>query len=567
MEMWTHIADVIILLAVALLLGILMERLKQNALIGYLLSGVLLGPAGIGLVGSVEEIQGLAELGVALLLFTIGTEFSLQRLRGLGASATAGGTLQILATGALVAFICTRIGLPVKESIAVGAAVSVSSTAVVLRVLLARAELDSLHGRNALGILLLQDLALVPLVLLITFLGQGAGDWTSIGQMALRAAFGVLLIAAIYLAGKRLYPRLLGFASAQSNRELPVILGVTVCLGTTYASHAMGLSPILGAFVGGMLIAESPFSEQVRADIGSLRAVFVTLFFASAGMLAVIPTGKSLLTLAGLVVLILAVKAFVVGVVMRLFRQSNRVAVATGLSLAQIGEFSFVLLAVGVQEAVVSDETFRMLQTASVITLVLTPYLIAAAARVVEVMTGSDAARIGKRVIVVPEETGQAAGGPVIVVGYGPAGQNVVRQLQVAGLPFLVLDMNPRTVETHRSVIPIEFGDATSSEILHHAGLNQARALIVTVPDTQVVHLIYSSSEADSFTDYRHRSCPATTSMLLCCFRLAPILLSTRKIWWAADWSLHFFKPLRMNHLIRHVPKMMAHKRCPPDTR
>ena len=225
-------------------------------------------------------------------------------------------------------------------------------------------------------------------------------------------------------------------------------------------------------------------------------------------MLAVIPTGKSLLTLAGLVVLILAVKAFVVGVVMRLFRQSNRVAVATGLSLAQIGEFSFVLLAVGVQEEVVSDETFRMLQTASVVTLVLTPYLIAAAARVAELIIGATAARTVARAAVSPEQADQAVGGPVIVVGYGPAGQNVVRQLRVAGLPFLVLDMNPRTVEIHRSTIPIEFGDATNSEISPPCRSQPRPGTDCYCPRHASGSPYNSSSEADSFTDYRHRSCP-----------------------------------------------------------
>lgn len=491
MDIWTPIADIVVLLAVALLLGIVFERLKQNALIGYLFCGVLLGPAGVGWVQGAEEIHGLAELGVALLLFTIGLEFSLKRLRELGTVATVGGALQVVLTGASAALISVWLGLPVAESVAVGAAISVSSTAVVMRVLLDRTELDSLHGRNALGILLLQDLAVVPLVLLITVMGAGAGDWTSLWRMGLKVGAGVVLIAGIYIVGKRLYPYLLRFASAQSNRDLPVILGVAVCLSTTYASHAVGLSPILGAFVGGMLVAESPFAEQVRADIGPLRAVFVTLFFASAGMLAVIPAGESLLKLAGLTAAILVLKVLIVGGVTRLFRQPMRVALATGLTLSQIGEFSFVLLAVGFREAVVSEETFRLLQSASVATLLLTPYLIAAASHVGRVTAAiSERARRNGKTSTLQTEAGGRGGDRIIVVGYGPAGQHVVKQLLKARLPFLVIDLNPGAVESHRSAIPIEFGDATQSEILHHVGLRLARALIITVPDPQAAQLI-----------------------------------------------------------------------------
>ncbi len=490
MDLWVSVADVVILLFVALFLGIVSERLKQNAIIGYLLAGLLLGPSGAGWVRSVEEVRTLAELGVALLLFTIGTEFSLKRLRELGRLATLGGTLQVLATGVSVALISAWLGLPISESVAVGAVLSVSSTTVVLRVLLDRAELDSAHGRNALGILLLQDLAIVPLVLLMSLIGKGAGGWVSLGHLGLRLSAGVVLIAAIYAAGRRFYPHLLRFASAQSNRELPVILSVAICLGTTYASHAVGLSPMLGAFAGGILIAESPFAEQVRADLGALRAVFVTLFFTSAGMLAVMPSGAGLVNLVLLVLAILGIKTLWGGVVVRLFHQSNRVALATGLVLAQIGEFSFVVLQAGSQEGVISDSTFQMVQAASVTTLLLTPYLIVAASHVARTVAGISARAREEGMSPAVVNEGGDNNGSVIVVGYGPAGRNVVRQIRSAGVPVVILEMNPRASGPHSSDVPIKFGDATRSEILRHVRLGEARALIVTVPDPKTAELI-----------------------------------------------------------------------------
>ena len=386
MNIWSALGDILSILIVALLLGVLAERLKQNALLGYLLSGVLLGPSGLGLVRQVEEVRQLAEVGVALLLFTIGLEFSLRRLRELGAVASLGGSAQILGTGVVFALLALALHRPFAEAVIIGAALSVSSTAVVLRVLVDRSELDSLHGRNALGILLAQDLAIVPLVLLISAVAEGVDAAAAIARLGMRVGFVFLLVIVIYVASERLVPPLLGLASARNNRELPVILAVAVCLGATWASHALGLSPTLGAFVAGVLLAESPFAEQIRADVGPLRAVFVTMFFASAGMLADLPQGRGLLLVLLAAAVIMIVKALVVGAVIRSFRQPPRVAFATGLSLAQIGEFSFVLLQVGFDAGAVAPETFQILLSASVLTLLVTPYLMSASSQLCEVL-------------------------------------------------------------------------------------------------------------------------------------------------------------------------------------
>lgn len=494
MEIWSALADVVMILAVALLLGIVAERLKQNALLGYLLSGVLLGPSGLGLVGQVEEVRQLAEVGVALLLFTIGLEFSLRRLRELGAVASLGGAAQIVGTGVVFASLALALGRPVSEAVIVGAALSVSSTAVVLRVLVDRSELDSLHGRNALGILLAQDLAIVPLVLVIAAVAEGADTITALQTLAVRVGLGFLLVVFVYIASERLVPPLLRLASARNNRELPVILAVATCLGATWASHALGLSPILGAFVAGVLLAESPFAEQIRADVGPLRAVFVTMFFASAGMLADMPGGLGLLRVLATAAVILVVKALVVGAVIRSFRLPHQVAFATGLALAQIGEFSFVLLQVGNDAGAVSPETFQLLLSASVVTLLVTPYLMEASSRLSELLV--------RRWDVAPYRPPSAdEQGPdrdhqrVIVVGYGPAGRSVVESLRKAKIPLLVIELNPKTVAENRAVIPIEIGDASRGDILQHHHLAWARAVVVTIPDPQAARMVIHQSK------------------------------------------------------------------------
>jgi CPA2 family monovalent cation:H+ antiporter-2 len=488
---WEVVLDIALVLSVALLLGGLFERLRQNAVTGYLLAGLLLGPAGTGWISNVEHIRLLAELGVALLLFTIGLEFSLSRLRGSGRMAILGGTIQIVLTGAVGGSTAAAIGLSTSEAIVIGAALSLSSTAIVLRVLADRTEIESLHGRNALGILLLQDLAVVPLVLLVVALGEGVTGLTAFARFAFSIGVAAALIAAIFLVTKYVFPRLVDIASAYRNRDLPVVLSFAVCLGAAGVSHAANLSPILGAFLAGMLLAESPFAAQIRADITPLRAVFLTLFFTSVGMLAQLPTGRMLLVVVPLALAIMCGKAMIVGFVVRLFRQPHSIAVSTGLALSQVGEFSFVLLELGYRQGLLPHETFQALLSISIVTLVLTPYVIAGAPRLGEAVT-----RSFHRFLGVPPATVHSAGdsqhpsGHVIIVGFGPAGQRVAKVLRGAAIPFVVADLNPRAVSAHRSSVPIEFGDAARPEILHHLGLEHSRALVVTVPEPHTSELI-----------------------------------------------------------------------------
>lgn len=491
MNTWEVILDLALVLSVALLLGALFERLRQNAVTGYLLTGLLLGPAGTGWISNVEHIRLLAELGVALLLFTIGLEFSLSRLRGSGPMAILGGTMQIVLTGVIAGSAAAASGLSAVAAIVIGAAMSLSSTAVVLRVLADRTELESLHGRNALGILLLQDLAVVPLVLLVSALGEGGGASTAFVRFAFSIGVAAALIAAIFVVTKYVFPHLLNMASTYRNRDLPVVLSFAVCLGAAAVSHAANLSPILGAFLAGIMLAESPFATQIRADITPLRAVFLTLFFTSVGMLAQLPTSRTLLVIVSLALLIICGKAIIVGFVVRLFRQPPSVAVSTGLALGQVGEFSFVLLEMGYRQGLLPHETFQVLLSVSIVTLLLTPYVIAGAPRLSEAVTGILYRFLSVspgRVRSVQDE--RRLSGHVIIVGFGPAGQRVAEALRGAAISFVVVDLNPRTVSAHRSSVPIQSGDAARPEILHHLGVEHSRALVITVPEPHTSELI-----------------------------------------------------------------------------
>jgi len=489
-EAWTLVYHIVLLITTALVLGLIAERLKQNAIVGYLLTGVLLGPGGLGLVAADGGVEAIAELGVALLLFTIGLEFSWRRLKGFGRLAVSGGTLQVLVTVVVFTAAFYWIGVSYKAALVLGAAVSMSSTALVLRVLTARAELDSLHGRNALGILLLQDMAVVPLVLVVNALGGTSEGWSAAAEFGLRLGKGALLVTAVVIAGRYLLPPALNLAASLRHRELPILLAIAVFLLVTWASHALEQSPILGAFIAGVLLAETVFAEQIRADVIPLRAGFVTVFFASVGLLVELPDAELLLQATLLAAAIVAGKALIVSGVVRLFRSGMGVALATGLALAQMGEFSFVLGETARQARILPQREFQVFLAASLLTLLAAPYLIGVATAIPERWLRSPARALGLG----KEERVQS--GHVIVVGFGPAGQAVVSALESRGIPLLVLELNPNTVAAWRASLPIVLGDATQPEILEHAGLARARGVVVTVPDTTTVRRVIHQVKA-----------------------------------------------------------------------
>lgn len=480
MDLWTLLGDIVVLLAACLLFGGFFARFGQSPLVGYLLAGMLLGgPGSIHVVGSEGEIEAIAELGVALLLFSLGLEFSFARLKKLGMKPLIGGIIQIVLTIALASGGALAWGLNGSESIAFGAMVSLSSTAVVLRMLLERTEMDMPHGRNALAVLLTQDMAVVPLALLMTILGgQGDGDaigW-EVGRLLLSA--GVLIVGLLLLNQAAVLA--LGTLTLDRNRELTVLFAVVTGLGAAWAAHYGGISPALGAFVAGMLLGNSAFATQIRADISSLRVVLLTLFFGAAGMVAdPIWIIMNWHLVAGVLALLTAGKLAVIWGIFQALGHSARVASATGLCLAQVGEFAFVLGSIGRASGVVSQELYALVVSVTIVSFILTAALVPAAPRF-----GDGVARLLRSK---PESSGGAAklDAPpdVVVIGFGPAGR-------IASAPFVdretrvaVIDLNREGV---RKAEQLGFygivGDATQYEVLEHALVHRAKAVLITIP-------------------------------------------------------------------------------------
>ncbi len=499
--MWPILLDLVVLLSAALVLGAIAERLRQSALLGYLLAGTLLGPNALKLIESTSEVDALAELGVALLLFTIGLEFSWSRLRRTGKTGPVGGSAQVLITLLIFASGALLLDLDARSSVAIGAMIALSSTACVLRVLVARAKLDSLHGRTTLGVLLVQDVAVIPLVLLVSMM-KGGG---TVGEISFSVAKALgaagMLIAGLYIILNYVVPKLLIVSATRGYRELPILLAIVVGFGSAIAAHELGLSPALGAFMAGMLMAESPYATQIRADISSLRTLLITLFFSSIGMLGdPVWALQHWLPITLLVVAIVIGKALIVWIVMAILGQTHRHALAAGLCLAQVGEFSFVLAEVARQRTLedgtvsgfLPNDLFMLVISSTIVTLFLTPYLVTQAPRISNrVVVTLERFKILRPTHHVDEAFAELMEDHILIIGFGPSGRAVGEALVEHSDRVVVVDLNPHLIKAaERLGLRAQLGDARYGEILDHLYLPLAAAVVVTVPDPDAARTI-----------------------------------------------------------------------------
>lgn len=479
MDLWYFLMELVMLLGGAFLLGALAQRLKQNPIVGYLLAGTIIGP----LLFNTEAVNQSAELGVSLLLFSIGLEFSFIRLKQMGRLAFGGGTLQVVGTLGCVCLLLLAF-FPLAQALTIGAIVSLSATAVVMRMLVDRSEIDSVRGRSCLAILLLQDMAIVPLVLMVSLLSPETAQ-TTIGRHILKVlASAGGLAAVLYFVVYIGVPRLLSGHGVFANRELTILLAVATGLGASWGAHAMGISPALGAFVAGLMLGESPFATQIRADIGVARTIMVTLFFASVGMLA-----KPLWFvfhmhwILGIAIIIFLLKTLIVYGAGRLFGLNNRQAMATGISLAQVGEFSFVLAATAHNGGILANDRFDMIVSVIIVLMFAAPYMVSFALpladAVLRLILGGGIVASLARASEQAEPTNA-----VLVIGLGPSGQEVVRHLSERNVTPIVIDANPHSRKKADELgVIVHLGDAVSEDVLLHAGFNDICMAVVTVPD------------------------------------------------------------------------------------
>jgi len=488
------LGELVLIGALAVAIILIFQRLKIPPVIGLIFTGILLGPSGFGAVYDQKMISTLAELGVVLLLFTIGLEFSLDELNKLKKIVLVGGIVQILVTGLAISclaywfMLAIGYALSVSGALFLGFAFSVSSTAICLKILTDREELALPHGRIAMGILIFQDIAIVPLTIAINFLSPDISP--SFEVVSKKIGVIVLFAAIIFIGLKLLMPRIVHLITSLHAKEVLVIGALVICFGAAYLTSLAGLSLALGSFVAGMVIASTDESHQISVIIDPFREAFSSIFFISVGLLLdVNMVNLPLFIFIALVVLL--VKGLLVAGVSLFLGNSLRVSMMAGMALAQIGEFSFVLSEEGLRNRVIDHEVFQAMLAIIVVTMIVTPAMIAIAPKFAEQMAPAlgfiplvsrQPVMSGQR----PAESTIICAGEIhaAIIGFGINGQNVAAVLHATNISYSVLEIERAMVKTmRRKGEPIYYGDCTEKKSLLRAGIDHARAVVLGISD------------------------------------------------------------------------------------
>jgi CPA2 family monovalent cation:H+ antiporter-2 len=475
--------SLVVLFGVSALVAFVLHRLRIPTIVGFLVAGVIIGPYGVGLVSDVHSVEVLAEIGVILLLFTIGIEFSMARLVRIKKAVIWGGGSQVALTIVLSAAAAYLVTRNVNRAVFIGFLVALSSTAIVFKVLSERGEIDSPPGRMMVGILIFQDLCVVPFMLLIPAL---AGGGMSASDVALKMGKAAAIIMIALMSARWIVPLILLQVVRTRSRELFLTTIILFCLGTALLTSEMGLSLALGAFLAGLIISESEYAHQAISDILPFRDSFIGMFFVSVGML--MDTGyvtANCPRIALVVMLIFALKVVTGIIAAAVGGSSPRVCVHTALGLAQIGEFSFVLAVAGRASALMPEEFYQVFLSSSVITMIATPFILKAAPSISAWLVSRHLLeRMVRRRRNGGEGFPRRKQGHVIIVGFGLNGRNLARVLKETAIPYVVLEMNSDTVmQMKKRGEPLYYGDGSSAEILRKLGIAGATLLVVAISD------------------------------------------------------------------------------------
>ena len=478
--------DIALILVAAFAGGIIAQRLGLPLILGYIVAGILVGPNTPGpTVGDAHEIELLAEIGVALLLFAIGLHFPLGELAPVRRIALIGTPIQMALTG-LFGYGLGQVilGLDWTESVWLGAIFSLSSTAVVLKTLTEQGVINTLASRVIIGMLIVQDLAVVPLIILLPELGNLGEGLSELGVAVVQAA---LFIAGMALFGTRVFPWLMARIASFNSRELFLVSVVAIGLGIGYGTYLFGLSFAFGAFVAGMVLSQSDYSHQALADIAPLRDIFAMLFFVSVGML-IEPSflWENAATVLLVVLLVFLVKGAIFGGITRAFGYGNIAPFAVSLGLFQVGEFSFVIAREGVSSNAISQEIYSIALTTAVVTMALTPF----ATRLAQPVYSRWRERFPKEQMDTFNLPETGLRDHIVIAGHGRIGTFVARLLDRLDQEFVIIENNPgRSDEIRAAGFPMVFGDAAAEPVLEAAGIAKARLVIVTMPDAAGVRL------------------------------------------------------------------------------
>jgi len=501
---FTLFTDILIIFAIALIVGMLFNRIRVPPLVAFILTGVIVGPYGFSIIQGQEQVTSIAEIGIILLLFTIGLEFSFKSLWKIRLIAVIGGALQV---GLSFAFFCglyLLLGRPAGEAILMGFLFSLSSTAIVLKILHQKGEMDSPHGSIALAILIFQDLMAIPMIMAIPFLASlsifNVTPLLSMDSLVILIIRDILIVLILIACAKWIIPRIMYETARTRNQELFLLLVILICFGVAWMVSFTGISVAIGALLAGLIISGSEYSHQAASLVLPFRDIFTSFFFISVGMLVDIRfLLANVWVVVFLIILTILVKTLLATAAPLALGYPLRTAVMTGLALAQVGEFSFIIAQSGVAAGILPFETYQTFLIVALITMAATPFVIGIGPPVTgRLCTLPLLYRVARGSCGMDDEISrEVKKDHLIIIGYGVTGRNLALTAHRAGIGYNIIELNPDLVtELRRQGESVIFGDATSEGVLNHAGIQTARIVVVAVNDPVAVRKIVSTSRS-----------------------------------------------------------------------
>lgn len=482
--------DLLIFMGFSAIVVYALQRIRLPSILGFLVTGILIGPHGLGLVSESEQIELISEIGVILLLFVIGMELSIKHLVSIKYSVFIGGSLQVGLTVVVAGLIYYLLGNSWEESLFVGFLFSLSSTAIVLKVLQDRNEMSAPQGRNALAILIFQDIIVVPMMLFTPIIAGQSGDITSsILILLLKTA---VVVAITIVSARYLVPRLMHSIAKTDSKELFLITTITICFAVAFLTAEAGLSLALGAFLAGLVISESEYSHQATSVILPFRELFTSFFFISVGMLLNLQFFWANIGIVLLVVLIVfVVKSLIASLAIAVLKYPPRTFLLTGLALFQVGEFAFILSKVGIQYNLLSPSTNQYFLAVSIVSMLLTPFVIILSERIAfGVMKFRPIEAWDKKMVASKEQDHSVATNQLhnhlVIIGYGINGSNLARAAEFSDIPYVAVEMDAETVKAEQKKgVPILYGDARQDHIMEAVNIPKARVVVIAISDPE----------------------------------------------------------------------------------
>lgn len=493
--------DIVIILGLSIVIILVFQKLKLPAILGFLLAGIIAGPHAFNLISSQHDVELLSEIGIIFLLFVIGIELSLKGLASIKKIIFLGGGLQVGGTILATAGISTALGLPLNTSIFLGFLFSLSSTAIVLKLLQEKGEISTPHGKIGLGILIFQDIVVVPMMLFTPLLaGETPNILTTVGIMILKI---LLVLVIVYILAKYVAPKIFGWVVKTKNQELFILTVVVFCFGVAWLTSTVGLSLALGAFFAGLIISESDYSHQATANVLPFREIFISFFFISVGTLLNLDFfAENILIIIGLVLAVVLLKMLVIGVTVLILKFPARTMFLAIFSLFQVGEFSLLLSGVGKESGIIPENIYQYFLAISIITMGITPFLIESAPRITYALLKAPIPpAVRKRLENIKRSTKadeefseENLKDHLVLIGYGINGSNISKAAQKAEIPYVIIDANPEAFDKAKELKePVIFGDAINTTILKHGHVQEARVIVIAISDADATRKMLTS--------------------------------------------------------------------------